>query len=302
MHLTICGVTVADVIFPRMDRLPTWPRHTEFTLRNLVMTSVPPVVTLGGNGANAAYVAARCGAHVTLHTCLGRDPLGGLVRGWLEAAGCRISGPPRVRSTAVNVTAANARHQRATLFYPGQPPELPSVGARSRREAMLVCGWPHPPLPDIARRFRVIAAAGGLTAVDTGPILGRPWSLAGLRPLWPHLRMLLTNEFELLAITKARRVATAITRVRAVYSGDVVIKRGPEGVVFVPAGSVRPRRLPAIRVKAVNTVGAGDAFNGALLAARCQGHPMEAALAFAGRVAASVVASPSGVLGARCHG
>lgn len=129
------------------------------------------MVTLGGN---RAYVAARCGAHVTLHTCLGRSPLGGLVRGWLESAVCRISGPPRVRSRAVNVTAANARHRRATLFYPGRPPELSSVSASYRRAVMLVCGWPHPPLPDIARRFRVIARAGGLTALDTGPILGRP--------------------------------------------------------------------------------------------------------------------------------
>jgi ribokinase len=301
MHLTICGVSVVDVIFPRIDRLPVWPRHTEFTLQNLVMPSAPPVVTLGGNGANAAYVAARCGAHVTLHTCLGRDPLGGLARGWLESAGCRISGPQRVRSTAVNVTAANARHRRATLFYPGRPPELPSVGASARREAMLVCGWPHPPLPEVARRFRVIARAGGLTALDTGPILGRPWSLTGMRPLWPHLRMLLTNEFELLAITKARTVAGAISRVRSVYDGDVVIKRGPKGVVHVPAGSCHPRRRSAIRVRAVNTVGAGDAFNGALLASLCQGRPMEVALGFAGRVAASVVASPSGVLGARCR-
>jgi ribokinase len=301
MHLTICGVSVVDVIFPRIDRLPVWPRHTEFTLQNLVMPSAPPVVTLGGNGANAAYVAARCGAHVTLHTCLGHDALGGLARAWLEGAGCRITGPQRVRATAVNVTASNARHRRATLFYPGRRPELPPVGASARQEAMLVCGWPHPALPEIARRFRVIAGAGGLTALDTGPILGRPWSLTGMRPLWPHLRMLLTNEFELLAITRARTVASAISRVRSVYGGDVVIKRGPKGVVHVPAGSSRPRRRSAIRVRAVNTVGAGDAFNGALLASLCQGQPMEVALGFAGRVAASVVASPSGVLGARCR-
>ena len=166
---------------------------------------------------------------------------------------------------------------------------------------MLVCGWPHPPLPEIARRFRVIAGAGGLTVLDTGPILGRPWSLAGMRLLWPLLRILLTNEFELLAITKARTVAGAISRGRSVYHGDVVIKRGPKGVVHVPAGSAYPRRRSAVRVRAVNTVGAGDAFNGALLASLCQGNPMDVALGFAGRVAASVVASPSGVLGARCR-
>jgi sugar/nucleoside kinase (ribokinase family) len=123
-----------------------------------------------------------------------------------------------------------------------------------------------------------------------------------MRHLWPHLRMLLTNEFTLLAITKAGTISAAITRARAAYTGDVVIKRGPEGVVYAPAGSVRTHRLPAIQVKAVNTVCAGDAFNGALPAARCRRRPMEVALAFAGRVAASVVASPSGVLGARCRG
>lgn len=299
MHLTISGITVVDVIFPRVPRLPVWPRHTEFTADNLVLVPEAPVITLGGNGANAAYVAARCGTRVTLSTQLGRDAFGDLARGWLDAAGCRVVTVGRAAATAVNVTAANVRHERATLFYPGRASGLLLRPALARREALLVCGWPHPPLPALARRFREVARAGGLTALDTGPILERPWTLVEMQPLWPHLRLLLTNEYELRAVARTQNLPAALRKVRAVYAGELIVKRGADGVLRLPAGSVEPQMLPATRVKVVNTVGAGDAFNGALLAALCRGQPMGRALTIANRVAASVVASPLGVLGVK---
>ncbi|HEY1107601.1 MAG TPA: PfkB family carbohydrate kinase, partial [Opitutaceae bacterium] len=86
--LAIVGCTVVDIIFPDTPRLPRWPRHTEFTAANLIQLPRAPLVTIGGNGANAAYVAARRGARVTLHTAIGDDILGGLAHAWLRDAGC----------------------------------------------------------------------------------------------------------------------------------------------------------------------------------------------------------------------
>src|SRR5436309_268956 len=109
MSLVVIGGTVVDVIFRDLKRLPTWPAHTEFTSANLIMPANPPLVTLGGNGANAAYVAALSGVPVMLHTSIGDDALGLLARHWLESAGCRVVGK-RARATAINVTATNRRH------------------------------------------------------------------------------------------------------------------------------------------------------------------------------------------------
>lgn len=299
MSITIVGNAVLDVIFTRVPRIPAWPRHTEFTRTNLVQLPDPPLVTLGGNGANAAFVAARCGAEVTLHSPVGDDAPGILIRGWLHKSGCTLraalhgarAGATR---TAVNVTAANRRHRRATFFHPGVAPRLP---ARVTSDILLVCGWPHPPLPELATCFRAARDRGTFTALDLGPILQRPWSLAALQPVGEALSLLIANEHELLKVTRATTVPAALARLRRFFAGPVVIKCGRRGALWLPSGETQPREMPAPRVAAVNTVGAGDAFNGALLAALDRGRPFAAAIAFANRTAARAVSSPHGVLG-----
>jgi sugar/nucleoside kinase (ribokinase family) len=300
MSLAIVGGTVVDLIFPRVRRLPAWPRHTESTPANLELLREPPIVTLGGNGANAAFVAARCGAAVTLHTQLGDDTLGVLARGWLDAAGCRLRLGDRGVRTAVNVTAANPSLARATFFYPGAPVVMPKfTNGRHASTHLLVCGWPHPPFAELTTALRALRRRGVFIALDAGPILGRPWSLAKLRPALAELSLFLVNEFELRQITRAARLGQALKRLRRDFSGHVVIKRGAEGALWLPANAEVPRAFAGRRVRVINTLGAGDSFNGALLAGLSLGATFPVALGRACTVAASVVNSPRGVLGVR---
>lgn len=298
MSLAIVGGTVVDIIFTRLPRLPVWPRHTEFTAANLVLVDEPPIVTLGGNGANAAYVAARCGAAVTLHTRIGRDAMGLLARQWLAEAGCRVETPDS-GATAINVTGANARCQRATFFHAGEAiAALPRIMQDASRPGhLLVCGWPHPPLPALAKGLGPLRSAGVFTALDAGPILGEPWMLAELAPVFAHLSLFLTNEYELRTIARTRTATSALKRLREHFDGDVVVKRGADGVWWLPAGSSQRQDVASRRVRAVNTVGAGDTFNGALLAGLVSGLGFPAALEQACAVAATAVASGRGVLG-----
>jgi ribokinase len=303
MNLIVVGGTVVDVIFRGLRRLPTWPEHTEFTATNLVRPTDAPLVTLGGNGANAAYVAAVCGANVTLHTALGADAMGGLARGWLESAGCRMRVADRGTATAINVTAADARHRRATLFFPGAAVALPQLAATTRGlGAVLVCGWPHPPLRAVAREFAALRARGVRTAFDPGPLLDAPPALAAHRLLLKQLDLLVLNAHELSVLTRAPDLATSLKRLREFHAGDVVVKRGSDGALWLPAGARDPKEAREFRsraVRVVNTVGAGDTFNGALLAALVRGASLPNAIRAGNRIAAQVVASGRGVLGAR---
>jgi ribokinase len=78
-----------------------------------------------------------------------------------------------------------------------------------------------------------------------------------------------------------------------------VIKLGADGALWLPSGSAKPQRVPGHRIVVANTVGAGDTFNGALLAALERGRSFPAALRFANAMAASVVRSARGVVGVR---
>ncbi len=298
MSLAIVGGTVVDLILARTKRLPSWPRHSEFTSGNLVLLPDAPLVTLGGNGANAAYVAARAGTKVTLHTRIGRDPLGGLARRWLEDAGCRLAPSSPTPRTAINVTAANSRHERASFFYPGATPLLPKPGAFRGITHLLVCGWPHPPVRVTAALFRALRRGrrSTFTALDVGPFLSEPWTVASLTPLLPHLDLFLANEHELAVLTGASGAA-AVRALRAAFDGHLVVKRGPRGAVWYDAGSDKGIAFPAPRIRAVNTVGAGDSFNGALLAALVSGEAFPASLTRALQTAARVVASSGGIVG-----
>jgi ribokinase len=300
MSLAIVGGTVVDVIFPRVRRLPAWPNHTESTPRNLVLLRDPPIVTLGGNGANAAYVAARCGAAVTLHTQIGRDTFGHIARCWLEEAGCCVRTTSRTASTAVNMTAANLRHERAMFFHPGAPIAMPArTGNAVVPRYLLVCGWPHPPLAALARGLGWAKEQGTFTALDAGPILGRPWTLGGLRTVLAATDLFLTNDYELKKITRSSTIDTALAKLRRLFAGHVVVKRGADGVLWQAAGSGHSQNVRSPRVRVINTVGAGDSFNGALLAALASDAGFPSALRGACVTAASVVASPRGILGVR---
>jgi sugar/nucleoside kinase (ribokinase family) len=298
MSIVVVGGTVMDIIVARAPRLPTWPRHSEFTPANLVLLADAPLVTLGGNGANAAYVAACSGARVDLSTNMGDDPFGTVARGWVTASGCRLLQSKKTHRTAINFTAANARHARATFFYPGTPPELPALRDLPLETThLLVCGWPHPPLLRLDRCFRSLRGKGIFTALDTGPFLERPWTLRELKPLLASLHLLLTNEYELNALTRSAGLSMSLRKLRRHFQGHVVVKRGSRGALWLPESSCEPHIIRPPKVQAVNTVGAGDSFNGALLAALDLKREFEQALAHAAKISARVVASKHGILG-----
>lgn len=297
--LAIVGCTVVDIIFPDTPRLPRWPRHTEFTSANLIQLPQPPLVTIGGNGANAAYVAAKRGARVSLHTAIGDDILGGLAQAWLREAGCAVHTPARRLSTSLNVTAADKGQRRATLFHPPVATPLPRFAKGSLPRAVLVCGWPHPPLPELERFFHALRVQGVVTALDPGPLLGRLWPLKSLARVLAHTDLLLLNEHELHRLSRRPDLATALRWARAACPGDVVVKRGPKGALWLARNRDDTQEIPAPKVRVVNTVGAGDTFNGALLAALVAGQPLARSLRQAATTASRVVASGQGVLGVK---
>lgn len=296
--LNVVGCTVVDVLFTRVPRLPRWPDHSEFTRANLVLLSRPPIVTLGGNGANAAYVSGLHGTRVHLYSSIGRDAWGAMATDWLRRVGCTLHSPRGIVATACNVTAADDRQRRATYFYAGSGPHFPRIGAK-KNDAVLVCGWPHPPLAKIAREFKRLRAAGVLTILDLGPILGAVWPWSELIPVLEQTGVLLGNEHEIRSVTRKPQLSSAHDLLRRVCPGHIVVKRGRDGAAWSSVGRSGLMSVPARKVRAVNTVGAGDAFNGALIAALLRGKEFGRAVHAATAFASAVVSSAGGVVGAR---
>jgi fructokinase len=85
-------------------------------------------------------------------------------------------------------------------------------------------------------------------------------------------------------------VAATLAGLRARYGLELAaLTRGERGCLVVADGAEID--LPGIRVRVVDTVGAGDAFTAGLLAGTLEGKPLAEAATFANRLAARVAAS-----------
>lgn len=96
--------------------------------------------------------------------------------------------------------------------------------------------------------------------------------------------------------TNAPDLPKAVTKIRKNFENDIIVKSGRRGAVWIPPTRYS-KTVRGHRVKAINIVSAGDSFNRALMATLIAGAGYSETIANACNVAASVVASPRGVLG-----
>jgi ribokinase len=148
--------------------------------------------------------------------------------------------------------------------------------------ALLVCQL-ESPLAAVAHAIGLAHAAGVPVLLNPAPAQRLPAALLA------QVDVLVPNESEAaLLLGEAVPPAQAAERLRALGPRTVLVTLGADGVQC--ADGRDNHHLPAQKVKAVDTTGAGDTFIGAFAAARCAGVALHAAIAHAQRAAAFSVA------------
>jgi ribokinase len=247
------------------------------------------LVAHGGKGANQAVAARRLGAEVRLVGCVGDDPSGREVRAALVAEGIGVDALAtvvgRATGTALIVVDREGRNQIAVA--PGANRSL-TVADVERREAdfawaeVVVCSL-EVPLDAIRRALEIARGQKVTTIVNPAPF---PDAGIDFLTLADYVT---PNEGEAarlagleIADLDSARKAAALVRTRG--GGTAVLTLGANGALADGAGGVV--HAPAFAVTAVDTTGAGDAFNGALAVALGQARPLGEALRFANAAAA----------------
>jgi sugar/nucleoside kinase (ribokinase family) len=306
--IVVFGSTNVDLFIGGVDALPGLGRE-EFAVDNLAWCAEPLRMVIGGNGANSAYILGRLGAPVRLASAVGDDLLGNLVCGWLDAAGVDGTWLMRRQDAATSTTTivSDAARRRLSFHHPGAyatytRADLPA-GWAAGTTALLITGYPllGGLRPDGCRAIVAAAqAAGAITALDVGPAIGAPVTLAELQPLLGSLDYLIANEYETALLAAAAGVTTAplpeqVQPLFARGARAVLVRQGAEGATLLrPHAALHVAAHPCtVR----QTVGAGDAFNAAFLHGLAQGLAEQGALELGARVAAAVVSSPDGILG-----
>jgi ribokinase len=244
--------------------------------------------TPGGKGANQAVAAARLGYPVAMVAKVGDDAYGPALIENLKRAGVATTGMSQVAGSSglapmfvaddglnaiVVVPGANGKMDRATV---DQHAEL------IRSAGMVLCQL-EIPMDTLGYTLDFCARAKVPVMLDPAPAAALP------EAVWGQVAWFTPNETEA-ALYVWNSPSPEETAKRLLQSGlrGVVLKRGGEGAFVAVAGG-RAEWVKPFKVDAIDTVAAGDCFNGAFAVALLEGKDPWAAARFANAAAAICV-------------
>ena len=249
--------------------------------------------TPGGKGANQAVAAARLGADVRMVGCIGDDDFGRQLLAALRAEGIDASAVRAVPSapTGLAMIAVDEAGENLIVVAPGANHQVGPADIANANDAGLLVISAEIPVPAIAQ---ALAQAEGRSCVLN--LAPAPENAADIvTRSGERLDWLVVNESEAAAVlghpvsglADATKAATELT---AKGPRHAVVTAGAHGAALAaPDGT---HTIDGFNVTAVDTVGAGDTFVGALAVALAAGVPPPEAIRAAAAAGATAVTRP----------
>ena len=251
----------------------------------------------GGKGANQAVAAARLGIPTYLVGRLGDDEFGRQLQRSLQEGGVNTDGVlvDQAASSGVAVITVDDVGENNIIIIAGVNGRVNQQDVERLRDllpgAAALLLQLEIPLPVVIAAAQAARQAGVRVILDPAPAKG------DIPPeLYPLVDMITPNEIEASQLVgfpvdgqEAAAKASAELRQRGV--GTAIVKLGDRGVFC--AADEETFFVPAFPVQAVDTVAAGDAFNGGLAAALAQGRSLREAVVW-GAAAGAISATKAG--------
>jgi ribokinase len=265
-------VVVGSVNMDLIATTPALPRPGETVLGHRFAT-VP-----GGKGANQAVAAARAGARCALVGAVGDDGFGRALRANLVGAGVAVD---RLRTvpgpSGVALIAVDDGGENLIVVAPGANAALITLDDADRQvvaAASVLVLQLETPLATVVEAAATARAAGTTVILNAAPARALPAELL--------------DAVDLLVVNRGEAAAVAGRDGALESLLESLLGAVPRAVVTLGAAGARyadrcgfAAEIPAPRVSAVDTTGAGDAFTGALAVAWAEQRPVDAALRWA---------------------
>ncbi len=275
---------VGSINIDMTSYLERWPQVGE------TVTTRQTQITLGGKGANQAVAASRMGGNTTFIGAIGGDAFGSDVEARLKGYGV---------NTKLSLQADCATGMAFIDVGPGGGNIIKlSAGANAALLAASIEAHAHDlsnskvlllqneiPFEASRRAAQIARAAGALVLMDPAP---------APVPFWPHdalaaFDVLTPNAHETKLITghepqSLSEALDAAQKLGDYGAGGAIVTMGKMGVAWFIDGQSGQKTAP--KVSAVDTVAAGDCFNGTFAAGLASGRSVEASIELAVQAAA----------------
>ena len=269
--IVVCGSINMDLV----TRTPRLPKPGETITGRAFFTAS------GGKGANQAVACARLGTPTRLIGRVGEDVFGGTLLNNLRGYGVDVSGVliEPGQSSGIAMIAVDDAAENTIIIVPGTngvigQADIARLEAVIDRARVLLLQL-EIPMDAVIAAARLARERGVTVILDPAPALPLPDELYAL------VDVLTPNETEASALVSfALRDENDVRRAARVLlergARLVVVKLGSRGAYW--SDGATEQFAPAFRVESVDTVAAGDAFNGALAVALAEGLPFAEAM------------------------
>ncbi|RWR03404.1 ribokinase [[Pantoea] beijingensis] len=252
-------------------------------------------VAFGGKGANQAVAAGRSGAEIAFIACVGQDDIGERICQQLVEDKVDTASIDAVAETATGVALifVNAEGENTIGIHAGANAFL--TPERVMRYQQTIAGA-SALLMQLESPLESVLAAANIAHQHQTKVILNPAPATKLDDTLLSLVDIITpneTEAEILTgihIDTDEDAARAATALHEKGIGTVLITLGSRGVWLSMEGN--GKRIPGFKVEAVDTIAAGDTFNGALITALLEQQPIEKAVRFAHAAAAIAVTRP----------
>ena len=252
--IIVFGSIALDIV----QSVPRLPRPGE------TMLTADYVMLPGGKGANQALAAARAGGDVSFVASIGDDDFGRRALTNLELAGIDLSGIiEHTRPTACATISVDSSGENQIVVSSGANLET-TADQLEPEEGDFVLQQMEIPLAEVWRGIECAKANGAKCILNAAPFQPIPPEFLG------KLDVLIVNEIEaqMLAdslVLRGEELSSVCAQIQNKYDITVVLTLGANGALAF--SSDERLQISSLPVCAIDTVGAGDAFVGAFVAA-----------------------------------
>nr|MDO8086422.1 carbohydrate kinase family protein [Candidatus Sigynarchaeum springense] len=274
-------IGLGEIVLDWVDEIPRFPQPDE------KIDAMSQNFFMGGVTANFLAGAARLGVDTGFIGAVGDDEYGTFLLEGLKKAGIDASLVRRKEKSPVNFIMVSkdsgekiiiqSPYMQTTKLLPGDIKEEYFSKAKALHTTAI-----H---EDLTLECLRIAKRKGITvSLDLEKQIAVR-GLAALKPIIKDVDILLPNKEGAKALTGETDIKAAAKKFLGWGPKLVIITLGGEGCLITT--STMQKRIPAYKVKVLDTTGAGDAFCAAFITAHViKGLDIEAAAAFANAAAA----------------